>query len=179
MEEFFRKYGLIDDLNFTLKIDKQIFARKLADKVDTGSIGTMSGAFEGWESSNNDYKGQVNNNGFRIRRRKTFFQNNGLGLPIAEGKFTVDGDQLIVDTSIRVNTKFIVPILFVMGFVYLSFISFGVFSINDSEAFFFLPFILLHMALMIGLPYYFMKRGVTRMKKDLERDFFFIASKDS
>jgi len=85
METYLRKFGLLDDITLTLKTDKQTFARRLAKNVDAGDIGLFSGAFEAWEASNNDYKGQVTNNGFTIRQRKTFLQAQGISMPTIRG----------------------------------------------------------------------------------------------
>jgi len=178
METYLRKYGLIDNITVTVKTDKQTFARRLAKNVDPGNLGAFSGAFEAWESSNNDYKGQVTNDGFTIRRRKTFFQSQGFSMPIVSGTFKEDRDELVIDAEIKSHTKYLVPILVFGLLFYVVFIS--VFSLTvagdeNKMLLIVIPFILLHMCMMIGLPYLFMKRSVSRTKRDLERDFFYIA----
>lgn len=178
METYLRKYGLIDNITLTLKTDKQTFARKLANNVDVGSIGTFSSAFEGWESSNNDYKGQVTNNGFTIRRRKTFFQTQGVSMPIINGVFKENREELIIEAEIKSHTKFLVPALIIGLLFYLVFISIFSLSVAQGEndfLWFVIPVVLIHMSLMLGLPYFIMKRGVSRAKKDLKRDLFYIA----
>jgi len=154
METYLRKFGLLDDITLTLKTDKQTFARRLAKNVDAGDIGLFSGAFEAWEASNNDYKGQVTNNGFTIRRRKTFLQAQGISMPTIRGT-------LIIGLAFYV--------IFILAF------ALSVTSDENGALVFIIPVILFHMCLMLGIPYFLMKRGVTRTKKNLKRDFFYIA----
>lgn len=178
METYLRKFGLLDDITLTLKTDKQTFARRLAKNVDAGDIGLFSGAFEAWEASNNDYKGQVTNNGFTIRQRKTFLQAQGISMPTIRGTFKEEREDLIIEAEIKPHTKFFIPVLIIGLAFYVIFILAFALSVTSDEngaLVFIIPVILFHMCLMLGIPYFLMKRGVTRTKKNLKRDFFYIA----
>jgi hypothetical protein len=38
----------------------------------------------------------------------------------------------------------------------------------------FIPFIVFHATVMMGMPYLFMRRSVKKLKYDLEREFYFL-----
>ena len=178
MEAFLRKYGLVDNLTLRLKTDRQTFARKLAENVDFGGTDFFSGAFEAWKASNKDYVGMVKYKAFTIRKRRTFFQAQGVSMPVVNGTFAEDGEDLVIEAEIRTHTRFFIPALIFGLAAYLILMLVFAFSgsVQDSNTLFFIiPVMLLHMSLMLGLPLLIMKRGVARTKKDLKRDFFYIA----
>ncbi|WP_300565091.1 hypothetical protein, partial [Flavobacterium sp.] len=71
--------------------------------------------------------------------------------------------------------KFFYAFVIVFYIIFLLGFSATMFFNNDADfaPFFALPFILLHACLMLGIPYFIMRRGVKRMKYELERDFHF------
>jgi hypothetical protein len=53
-----------------------------------------------------------------------------------------------------------------------------VFNGENTVPFFMAPFLLIHMSLMIGVPYFIIRRSVNRMAYDLERDFHYWVTKN-
>ncbi len=47
----------------------------------------------------------------------------------------------------------------------------------EGDAKFAIPFIVLHGAFMLGLPYFLMRKSVSKMKYELEREFYFLTKK--
>lgn len=182
MENFLKKIKLIDSFSTTLNTTKSEFTSALRNNVDEGDVdGMFSGAFEAFSSSNNKFKGSVSFNGFKIRKRRRFFEKN-FGKAIATGNVREQGDTLVVNTQINAWHNFM---FFFFGFITVGYIIFfGVFlnqafSFDDGLSFVAPLFILFHAMLMFGIPYFIMRRGVKRMKQDLEREFHFILSKSN
>lgn len=73
METFLRKIGLIDNLTTELKIQKTDFLNVFTNHVDDGDIGFLSGAFDAFSSSKNEYRGRITFDGFEIKRKRRFF----------------------------------------------------------------------------------------------------------
>ena len=101
MEDFLRKMKLVDDLSITLKVNKSHFIAAFRGNVDESDLdGVFSGAFDAFSSSKNLYRGEVNSQNFRIRKKRTFF-NNYASLPIAKGRFIQREDNLVIETKIN------------------------------------------------------------------------------
>jgi len=182
MNNFLRNIKLIDSFSISLNTSKSEFTSALRNHVDDADIDSMfSGAFEAFSSSKNRYKGKVYHNSFKIRRRRRFFEKN-YGKTIATGKLRDQGETLLIDTQISAWNNFM---FFFIGFVALMYII-AILTIfrdlfsNDSEIPVFVPFfIIIHAALMFGIPYFILRRNVRRLKEDLEREFYFIINKSN
>lgn len=169
MTNFSRQINLFKDLNFTLNISKTDFIQKFRENVDQSNL--SFDPFEAFQSSSNHYKGNIYNNNFELEKRKRFFDTN-YSFAKATGILTEENEQL--DIKIEINGFRKRMILF-FGFLcvfYLIFIA-GSFFADDNIPFFILPFLLIHMSLMLGVPYFLIKRSVSRMAYDLERDFHY------
>jgi hypothetical protein len=182
MENFLRKIKLIDSFSTTLNTSKSEFTSALRNNVDEADIdGLFSGVFEVFSSSKNLYKGSVNHNNFRIRKRARLFEKN-IGKTIASGDLRENGESLIINTKIKGWSNYMFFFYSFLSIFYLIFIvgSFaGIFS-EDSQFPIFVPiFILIHAVFMFGIPYFIMRRSVKRLKEDLEREFHYIISKSS
>ncbi|TCI85907.1 hypothetical protein [Tenacibaculum sp. M341] len=173
MKEFLQKIGLIKRTYIELKTEKNEFVKKLRNSVDESNLGWTSSFLEPFFSSENDYKGTVDNNGFRLRKRLKMAQQAN-GMPIAKGKFRQKDDLLLIELEINGFKKafyFIYPFLLL---IYVFFII-GFSFVNDFWVI--IPFIVLHASFMIFLPYFFMRKGVKNMKKELEKEFVYIVNK--
>ncbi len=181
MEDFLRKMKLVDDLSITLKVNKSPFIAAFRGNVDESDLdGVFSGAFDAFSSSKNLYRGEVNSQNFRIRKKRTFF-NNYASLPIAKGRFIQREDNLVIETKINAWSNYII---FFYVFVILLYMVMLSLFLGDNPRFgdefeYFIPivFIIIHAFFMLGIPYYAMRRGVVRMKQELEREFYYIVSK--
>ena len=179
MKEFLKKIKLIDILETEIEIQKIDFVSKLKNHVDESNLGFFSDSFEIFSSSKNDYKGQVDFNGFKIKKKRRFFDMSMNYLVVAEGVFTQKQNILSIKTELNGLTGKMAPYFIFLIIFYLIFI-FGfsfTLSSDDNIPVFVLPFIIFHAMLMFGIPYFMMKKGIINMKKELEREFFYIAKK--
>jgi hypothetical protein len=178
MKEFLKKIKLIEYLTTEIEIQKNDFVSNFSKNVDEGSTGVFSSPFEAFSSSKNEYKGQVGYDGFKIKRKRKFFDTN-MNLAIASGIYRQNNEKLIIETEINGFSGMMIPFyLFALVF-YSIFIGsfFMADNIEGNGAGFALPFIFIHAAFMFGLPYFMMRRGTKRMKHELEREFFYMTKK--
>ncbi len=171
MQEFLRKYKIIDALTLDLPVDKNDFIRRLRQHVEPGGAGLLGDPFEVFSSKNKEFRGEVSKDGFKIRKRRKLFEAYA-GLAKAEGTFREDKGKLSISTTINgFNSIFIIYYL-IVTVLYLGFLV--AFFLVDEIPLLVFPFLLLHAALMYGIPFFVMRRSVQRMKRDLEREFFYL-----
>ncbi len=176
MENLIGKLKLKDDLITRLSLTKVEFANTLRDQVDISDNidGFFPGAFEAFSSSENLYKRTVDHNSFKIRKRRRFNERQ-FGNIRAIGRFHENSDKLIITTEINAWSNYM---LFYYGAILVFYTFFmGSFSSFKFDDFFFMPIIIIHGLFMFGLPIYHTRKGVVKMKQDLEREFHFIVSK--
>lgn len=175
MKDFLKKLKLIDYLRIELEVSKQGFVNRLKENVDEGGTGIFSDPFEGFSSSKNEYKGHVGLNNFKIKRRKRLFDVN-MNMAVASGTFEQREDKLIINTEINGFTGAMIPFYIFLIIFYLIFITsfLMVDNIEGGMEFFIFPFIIVHAIFMLGFPYLMMRRSVSKMKYELERDFFYM-----
>lgn len=174
MKDILRKLKLIDNMTTTLRISKAEFVARLLNIIDEGSTGMFLDTFDAFSSSKNEFKGQVNYDGFKLKRRRRFFDAN-MGTAIANGTFFESNGELIIETEINgFNGFFIVFYIFLIIFYSLSIL--GVSTSKDID-FVAVPFLLLHGTIMFAIPYFMMRRSVKRLKYELEREFFYLTKK--
>ncbi|WP_405568252.1 hypothetical protein [Polaribacter sp. Asnod6-C07] len=181
MEEFLRKIKLIDNFSISLNTNKNDFVTALRKNVDEDDIDSLfSSAFEIFSQSKNVFKGRANHSGFKIRKRKRFFDRQ-FGFAKATGNYREKDDKLIVTGQIKSWNNFM---YFFFGFailIYTVFILSFFFNANsfDDGSYIAIPFIIIHAAFMFGIPYFAMRSGLKKLKRDLEREFHFIVSKNN
>ncbi|MDB5209122.1 MAG: uncharacterized protein JWR72_4197 [Flavisolibacter sp.] len=172
MKEFLRRLKLIDYLTTTLPISKPNFVNRLQEITDIGRIGMFSDTFDVFSSSKNEFKGHVDLNGFKLKRRRRFFDTN-MNFAIASGTFTEANGQLTVETEVNGFKSFFI-LFYVFLIIFYSIFIFGFWGSSNKESFIAIPFILLHGTFMFALPYFMMRRSVKRLKYELEREFFYL-----
>lgn len=176
MDKFLEKYKLIDYHTTEVEIDKMEFVKRLRGVVDSGPVGIIVNPFEAFSSSENDYIGRVELEGFEFRRRRKMFQPN-FNQAYVKGTFTQDRDRLIITSKLYGLGKTLKLVFFgILGF-YILFGAIALFvSTVDSD---FPPFVILflipHALLMFCIPFFMARYGVKRMKKELEREFHYIS----
>lgn len=182
MENLLRKIKLIDSFSMTLHTTKSEFTSALRSNVDEADIDSVfSGAFEAFTSSDNRFKGTVSNSGFKIRKRRRFFERN-YGKAIATGNMREQGDSLVINTVINAWNNYMIFFFGAIAMFYLIFMGVflsQIFSFEDKISLIAPIFILIHAVLMFGIPYFIMRKGVRHMKQDIEREFHFIINKSS
>ncbi len=172
MNDFPHKIGLIDTLKIELSISKSEFVRILQNNIDESD----SDFGDIFSSSKNQYKGIVNLDGFELKSKATFFTSQ-MNFAKAKGIFSHENNHLVIDTEINGfsgKIKFLYSVLFIF---YPIFIAGFFFADNNESKLFIIPFLLIHATLMITIPYFTAKRSVSRLKYDLERDFYFMIRK--
>ncbi|KQC29839.1 hypothetical protein [Flagellimonas eckloniae] len=178
MKEFLKKIKLIEHLITDVEIQKTEFVAKFRQHVDEGSTGMFSDTFDVFSSSKNEYKGQVGYEGFKIKRRRRFFDMN-MNLAVARGTYRQSNEKLIIETEINGFSGMMIP-FYLFAIVFYS-IFIGTFFMTDNiegnGAGFALPFILIHAAFMFGIPYFIMRKSTKRMKHELEREFYYMTKK--
>lgn len=178
MKNFLKQVHLIDHLRTELDgIHKNEFVDRLKQEVDPSDLGIFSDAFDAFSSSKKEYKGHVSYEGFQIKRKKRLFDMN-LNLSTASGSFTQKEDKLIIATEINGFSKIMIPFYVFALIIYLvTFLSILFLGNFGNETAFVIPFLLFHGALMMDIPYLLMRRSTSRMKRELEREFHYIAKK--
>lgn len=176
MEEFLKKLKLIDHLTTEVEIQKMEFVTRFKENVDEGSTGFMSDTFDVFSLSKNEYKGYVGFDSFKIKRRRRFFDMN-MSLAVAKGRYSQKDNILIIDTEVNGFSGMMIPFYFFAIIFYTIFIAVFLFAdnIEGNGAGFAFPFIVIHAALMFGIPYFMMRRSTSRMKYELEREFYYMA----
>lgn len=175
MNDYLKKLNLIQEINIELQISKSDFTKKFRENVDESNFGFEP--FEVFSSSNNEYKGNIENSGFELKKRRKLFDTRH-SFAKATGTLVQETDKLIAKIVISGFQK---KMLLFVGFIlvfYTIFISSIFFIDDDAPKFFLIPFIVFHASIMLGIPYFMMKRSVKRMAYDLERDFHYWVTKN-
>jgi hypothetical protein len=172
MKEILKRLKLIDYLTTTLRASKYDFVNRLSNITDIGSSGMFSDTFDVFSSSKNEFKGQVDLNGFKLKRRRRFFDTS-MTFAIAKGTFNENNGQLTIETEINGFHNFII-VFYVFLIIFYSILIFGILREDNKESFVGIPFLLLHGTFMFAIPYFIMRRSVKRLKYELEREFFYL-----
>lgn len=175
MKEFLKRLKLIDSMTTNLQTSKIEFVNRLNEITDKGGIGIMSDTFDVFSSSKNEFKGQVDFENFKIKRRRRFFDTN-MNFAVAKGTFIENNGLLIVETEINGFNNFFI-VFYVLLIIFYSIFIFALSCDNINESFIAIPFLLLHGAFMFAIPYLVMRRSVKRLKYELEREFFYLTKK--
>lgn len=175
MDNFLRKIKLLDHITIELNTHKTDFIKNFRDQVDDSDLSLSDSFFETLISSDNYYKGNIDDRVFRLRRRRKLFDTNS-NFAISEGKMIEKSDKLILETDIKGFHTFMKLFYFFLIGIY-SLVIIGLllsfYNGKNTIPLFILPFLGIHALFMLGIPYFIMRRSVSRMKYELERDFNF------
>ncbi|MFT5915831.1 MAG: hypothetical protein ACI81T_002334 [Bacteroidia bacterium] len=172
MKTFLRKIKLSEDVEMELETEQLVFLRGWEELVDFGNPTPLSNVFEAFSSSKNDFVGQIDADSFTLRRRRRLFESN-MNVAVAKGNYIQNGGFLQINMEINALSPIFIPLFALITVVYFV-AGFFVVASNPESALFILPFLALHASLMLGIPYLFLRRSVKRMKRDLEREFYFM-----
>jgi hypothetical protein len=174
MQQLLKKLKLVQSFSTKIEMQKSEFVNKFRQHVDEGDTGPFSDVFDAFSSSKNEYKGHVGFNEFKIKRRKKFFDMN-MSLAVAKGTYRQQENSLIIEAEINGFRGQMIPFLIIAIFIYTIAIVAILFSNTEgSGAGFAIPFILIHACFMFGFPYLLMRRSVSKMHHELEREFYFM-----
>ena len=173
MEEFLKKIKLIQDFQLKLNISSSDFIKSLKENVEESDINNIiSELFEVFSSNEKEYKGFIDNRGFHIRKKRKLFKKSRTSIN-AKGTIRNNGDNIIINTSVRAFSKNKIIAFAILFICYNSFIIYQVWGIdtfnnliNNLPVFFiivllFIPFII----------WFSLKYEVSKMKKELEKQF--------
>lgn len=174
MDNFLRKINLIKDITIQLPISKTEFIQKFRNNVDESDLSYVP--FEVFQSSKNEYKGYIGNNIFELKKRKKIFDTNYSFAKVI-GELTQENNELTIDVEIfGFRKRMLIFAVFILLFYLIFFV--GAISNSSDFPFFMFPFLLIHMFIMLIIPYFVIKRSVNRMAYDLERDFHYWVTKN-
>ncbi|WP_291145408.1 hypothetical protein [Flavobacterium sp. UBA7680] len=174
MNNFLRKIKLVKDITIQLPVSKIDFIQKFRNNVDESDLGYVP--FEVFQSSRNEYKGNIENNSFDLKRRKRLFD-TGYSFAKVNGNLIQENDKLVIDAEIiGFRKRMIIFFAFIVFFYLIAFT--GMILTGDNVSLIFLPFLLFHMSIMLGIPYFVIRRSVNRMAYNLERDFHYWVTKN-
>jgi hypothetical protein len=167
MKEFFRKIGLVEQIKIELPVQRAEFISELKVHVDE----PRTELFEVFSNSRNDYKGKVEGDTFDIKKRRRLFDSR-LSFARAIGRITAREDGIVIEVELIGYSVLIIPffvfLFAIYGFAIISVLFRGV------EFLWTIPLIVIHAAFMIGIPYVVMRKSITRIHHNIERDFFFM-----
>lgn len=156
-------------------MDKRQFVTRLQDHVDQGSTNLFFSSFDIFSSSKNNYKGEVDAEGFTLRRRRKLFDFN-MNFALAKGTFRQRNNTLIIETEINAFGKMAL-VMFIFILVFYSFIAiiFLLVDASDNNALLIMfPLLLFHGTFMMLIPYIIMRDSTKKMKYELERDLYYL-----
>ena len=170
------KLGLRTTLDLRLPTDRATFARTLSKAViesDLGFFADLQGLFRGGEE---EFLGYVRLNTFKLKQRRRFFDFNQTSA-VAEGNFLEEGDKLRVRATITgLSTGMVAA--FVALTIFYGVLLTVVFSTAQLPVIVY-PFILLQALLFFGVPYLLARRSVRGMRRQLEREFHYLISREA
>ncbi|QCK16564.1 hypothetical protein [Mangrovivirga cuniculi] len=175
MKRFLKKIKLIDHLRTELNIEKNEFISRMRSNIDEGSSGAFSDFFDIFSSSKNEFKGEVDEAGFKIKRRRRFFDTYN-NFAVAKGTFNQKENHLLINIEINGFKRIMMPFYIIGPSIYIFFII-NIFLINDNPSLTigaFVPFVLIHAVFMMGIPYLMMRRSTKKLKYDLERELYYL-----
>jgi len=169
------KIGLIEFLKIELDVNKLKFFEIFRNNVD----GSQSLIFDLFSSSKNQYKGTVNIDGFQINHKLNFFDSNRSFVDLT-GSIEQKDNKLLIETEINAFSRLIsinIIMIFVIYLVIL--ISYITIKIKGIAADLGIPFIIISLIFLFLflISYLFMKRSVTKIKYEFERDLYFMTKK--
>ena len=101
MKRIFKKLKLIDSFITNLPLSKQDFVERLSAITEDGNTGFSFGRLEHFSSTEYEYVGKVNFDGFKIRRRLRFLGYRYDSNVIAKGRAFENNENLIIEAEIN------------------------------------------------------------------------------
>ncbi|WP_299681904.1 hypothetical protein [uncultured Dokdonia sp.] len=175
MNKLLTRLNLLKTTTIELLTEKYNFISIVNSNIDQSDLGYFSDMGDVFSSSKAEYKGHINSYGFKLKKKRKFFDYN-MNFAKAEGRFSQQGDTLKINVEINGFSNQMAPFFIMVPLFYIFFI---VMALQDSfeASMIAIPFLLLHGLFMLGIPYFIMRRSVKRMKYELERDFYFMIKK--
>ncbi|MEO5979893.1 MAG: hypothetical protein ABIS36_13415 [Chryseolinea sp.] len=120
--------------------------------------------------SNYTYKGTVANNQFQLSRKKRLLDAD-TNYASAKGTLTQDGSKLTINIDVNGFHPLVIPFMIFSGAFYLFFfVALLTGKIGLELSPWTVILFLIHATLIFGLPYLIMRKSVSAMRADIERD---------
>ncbi len=174
--EFYKSFknNLTQEFTTELNISKSEFIKRFKEDVDDRSLDFFSEIGEHFIKSKNRLKGQIDDNGFTIKKRRKFFEHN-LIFAKANGTFSSHGEKLIIHTTVTSVNRllYFIPVFALIYFA-IAVIILGV----PKAPVLIVPFLIVHFAFMAYIFYRLTKKSVEVLKYDLEREYYYLTKND-
>ncbi|MEM7575572.1 MAG: hypothetical protein AAF433_21895 [Bacteroidota bacterium] len=174
MNSLLHRFGLIDEMRLNFELEKSEMVALLQEEVAPSQLGLFSDFGDLWRSGEKAFKGKVDRQGFKIRRRRRFLEPQS-NTATAVGEFTQLGRQLQLDVTIlglRPEMKF------ALGLIFVLLLAGSFFLYNYSEVNPWIALLLLLQFLLVTVVMGVVSRlGVKRMKRELEREIVYLIAK--
>lgn len=173
MNSFYKKIGLFDRLNLEVEENKSELIEKLKKITYKANINHISLVFDTAIPTRFEYRGEISNNSFLIRRRNRFFDSNVL-TPCIKGQFSEENNKTLISIEFF-PSKFHILGLFLLLF-FLICILILIIDNNPNKSG---EMIFIIIPLVIYISHYFaLKTSIKKSKYDFERELNFIAQKE-
>jgi hypothetical protein len=174
MKTLLKKLRLIDDLTIEIPMERSDFVKKLQQNVDPDDTGVFFSFFDIFASGKNEYKGSIGYDAFKLRRRRRIFD-VAMSSARAHGTLQQRDGSVWIEGEINAFHSMVIPYYIIAIALYLFVIGFVAFDAQIGiEFILIIPFVIIHAALMLGIPILAMRNGAKRLKYDLEREFYFM-----
>jgi hypothetical protein len=160
------KLGLSEDLSLKYYVPHKDFVEQFQKSVDTNN----GGLFDALSSSKIDYRGKVTASEFSIRKKKRFFDSLS-AIPLISGTIASEKNGTRLNVTVCAFTGIMKYMFWTLCFIYVAatiFLAFG----GLAAKFGFTPFLflLLHALLIFGIFYFILRRSVSKVSENLDRD---------
>ncbi|OON70878.1 hypothetical protein [Hymenobacter sp. CRA2] len=163
-----RRLKIVQDTTLHLPIEKELFVARLAAVTEQGYSSPLFSAVHALRSSGKEFTGDVGPDYFTIRR-KASFSNPGLSA------VTIRGTLLPADTGCAVELELDgFHLLYRMAYSLLALLYLFMLIYAVTSQPMLLAALLLHIAIIGVMPYISMRRSVSKMKHNIERELFFL-----
>lgn len=116
------------------------------------------------------YKGTVANNQFELSRKKRLLDAD-TNYAIAKGRLTQDDNKLTINIDVNGFRPPVIPFMIFSGvFYFFFFAALLAGKIGPQISGWMVTLFLVHATLIFGLPYLIMRKSVSAMRTDIERD---------
>jgi hypothetical protein len=175
MKKVLQNLKLIDSLTVSLPVSGTTFIKQLSAAVETVDITPFSGDVAN-TFDKKEWVGKVDISGFKIRRKSRMFEQRNKA--VVTGSFTDAYGKLTIEAEINGFSPilFIAPIISIFIIIFIS--SLFPQTGGDQNAFS-LPGLFFFGLVIVGSPYLAMRRSVTRMKYEFERELVYLANEIS
>lgn len=173
MSELLKRLRLIEEFEIELKSSKKKFIQNLKNNVDDEEINFRTSLLDVFANNISKYKGKVGFKGFIIKRRSRLFD-LGKGIAVASGTYKERGSSLALNAEVngfQGGMKLYYIFLSLFYIYFLATIVAGIFRLDTNEFISTILIVLLQIIFLFGMPYLIMRRSMSYLKSEIQKDF--------